>query len=221
MDEVRAMFDINLFGAMAMVQAFVSLLIESGDGCIVNIGVSSLNFGLSQRWTIDRKHIGDYTTGLWGSICRCQGWTPCIRKHVKSRAGPIQVCCTPIHEDHRSSLTCFEVSKLLRFVIAQSLNPHNWSYIAYKQRQIVSGGVKSNIASPQHIRRLPPNSMYQPMVDDFVNKRSGRSQRMSVYPIDFRLTSTSRRCNSNGCICSVCGGSHTQGASEGNGIPVG
>lgn len=38
MDEVKTMFDINLFGAMTMVQEFIKLLIASGDGRIVNIG---------------------------------------------------------------------------------------------------------------------------------------------------------------------------------------
>jgi 1-acylglycerone phosphate reductase len=38
MDEVKAMFDINVFGVMRMVQEFAPLLITSGDGRIVNIG---------------------------------------------------------------------------------------------------------------------------------------------------------------------------------------
>ncbi|KAK7055539.1 Arabinanase/levansucrase/invertase superfamily protein [Favolaschia claudopus] len=37
-EEVQAMFDINIFGVMRMVQEFTPLLIASGDGRIVNIG---------------------------------------------------------------------------------------------------------------------------------------------------------------------------------------
>ncbi|KAJ7092464.1 NAD(P)-binding protein [Mycena belliarum] len=37
-DEVKEMFEVNLFGVMRMVQEFSSLLIASGDGRIVNIG---------------------------------------------------------------------------------------------------------------------------------------------------------------------------------------
>ncbi|KDQ15686.1 hypothetical protein BOTBODRAFT_54565 [Botryobasidium botryosum FD-172 SS1] len=36
--EVKALFDVNVFGVMAMVQEFVHLLINSGDARIVNIG---------------------------------------------------------------------------------------------------------------------------------------------------------------------------------------
>ncbi|KAJ7607360.1 NAD(P)-binding protein [Roridomyces roridus] len=38
MDEVKAVFDVNVFGVMSMVQEFAPLLIASGDGRIVNIG---------------------------------------------------------------------------------------------------------------------------------------------------------------------------------------
>lgn len=38
MAEVKATFDTNVFGAMRMVQTFLSLLIASGDGMIINIG---------------------------------------------------------------------------------------------------------------------------------------------------------------------------------------
>ncbi|KAF8192803.1 NAD(P)-binding protein [Mycena galopus ATCC 62051] len=37
-DEVKGMFEVNLFGVMRMVQEFAPLLIASGDGRIVNIG---------------------------------------------------------------------------------------------------------------------------------------------------------------------------------------
>ncbi|KAJ7756343.1 NAD(P)-binding protein [Mycena metata] len=37
-DEVKAMFEVNLFGVMRMVQEFAPLLIASGSGRIVNIG---------------------------------------------------------------------------------------------------------------------------------------------------------------------------------------
>ncbi|KAF8518187.1 NAD(P)-binding protein [Gautieria morchelliformis] len=113
MDEVRAMFDINLFGAMAMVQAFVNLLIESGDGRSVS-AIIPMAFGAP---------------------------------YAAAKAG--------LHA----------YGNTLRVELA----PFKYA--------IISGGVKSNIASPQHIRSLPPNSIYQPMVDDFVNKRTGRSQR--------------------------------------------
>lgn len=38
MDEVRKLYEVNLFAVMAMVKEFVPLLIASGDGCVVNIG---------------------------------------------------------------------------------------------------------------------------------------------------------------------------------------
>ena len=38
MDKARWVFETNLFSVMVMVKEFVSLLIASGDGCIVNIG---------------------------------------------------------------------------------------------------------------------------------------------------------------------------------------
>ncbi|KAJ7699302.1 NAD(P)-binding protein [Mycena rosella] len=38
LDEVKEMFEVNVFGVMRMVQEFVPLLIASGDGRIVNIG---------------------------------------------------------------------------------------------------------------------------------------------------------------------------------------
>ncbi|KAJ7633041.1 NAD-P-binding protein [Roridomyces roridus] len=38
MSAVRALFEVNLFAPICMVQEFVSLLIASGRGCIVNIG---------------------------------------------------------------------------------------------------------------------------------------------------------------------------------------
>jgi len=38
MDEVKGMFEVNVFGVMRMVQEFATLLIASGDGRIVNIG---------------------------------------------------------------------------------------------------------------------------------------------------------------------------------------
>jgi len=39
MDEVRAMFETNVFGVMMVTQEFLNLLIGSGDGLIVNIGL--------------------------------------------------------------------------------------------------------------------------------------------------------------------------------------
>ncbi|TFY81108.1 hypothetical protein EWM64_g2905 [Hericium alpestre] len=42
-DDVKRLFDVNLFSVMAMVKEFVHLLIASGDGRIVNLGsISSL-----------------------------------------------------------------------------------------------------------------------------------------------------------------------------------
>lgn len=38
MDEVRKLYEVNVFGVMAMCQTFIPLLIASGDGCIINIG---------------------------------------------------------------------------------------------------------------------------------------------------------------------------------------
>lgn len=38
MFEVRYMFEVNLFGVMAMTKAFIPLLIASGSGCVVNVG---------------------------------------------------------------------------------------------------------------------------------------------------------------------------------------
>ncbi|KAJ6578783.1 NAD(P)-binding protein [Mycena vulgaris] len=38
LDEVKDMFEVNIFGVMRMVQEFAALLIASGDGRIVNIG---------------------------------------------------------------------------------------------------------------------------------------------------------------------------------------
>ncbi|KIJ51328.1 hypothetical protein M422DRAFT_244506 [Sphaerobolus stellatus SS14] len=38
MDEIKAMFDVNVFGVMMVTQEFLNLLIASGDGRIVNIG---------------------------------------------------------------------------------------------------------------------------------------------------------------------------------------
>lgn len=38
MDEVKAMFDVNVFAVMSMIQSFTKLLIASGDARIVNIG---------------------------------------------------------------------------------------------------------------------------------------------------------------------------------------
>ncbi|KAJ6463548.1 NAD(P)-binding protein [Mycena sanguinolenta] len=37
-DEVKGMFEVNIFGVMRMVQEFAPLLIASGDGRVVNIG---------------------------------------------------------------------------------------------------------------------------------------------------------------------------------------
>ncbi|TCD61222.1 hypothetical protein EIP91_008773 [Steccherinum ochraceum] len=48
-DDVRKLYEVNVFAVMAMVKAFVSLLIASGDGCVVNIGslsaITPLPFG--------------------------------------------------------------------------------------------------------------------------------------------------------------------------------
>ena len=38
MDEIRAMFEVNVFAVMMVTQELLSLLIASGDGRIVNIG---------------------------------------------------------------------------------------------------------------------------------------------------------------------------------------
>lgn len=38
MDPAKALFDVNFFGPMEMVQAFVGLLIASGRGRVVQIG---------------------------------------------------------------------------------------------------------------------------------------------------------------------------------------
>ena len=38
MDEVRNLFAVNIFGVMELTQAFLNLLIASGNGRIVNIG---------------------------------------------------------------------------------------------------------------------------------------------------------------------------------------
>lgn len=49
MEEVRRLYETNVFGVMAMVKEFVPLLIASGDGCVVNVGslsgVTPLPFG--------------------------------------------------------------------------------------------------------------------------------------------------------------------------------
>ncbi|KAF8526035.1 NAD(P)-binding protein [Hysterangium stoloniferum] len=45
---------------------------------------------------------------------------------------------------------------------------------------VVTGGVKSNISAPSHRVELPPDSLYMPMNDDFIEKRRGRSQQNAL-----------------------------------------
>ncbi|KAH8092685.1 hypothetical protein BXZ70DRAFT_453327 [Cristinia sonorae] len=49
MDEVRKLYEVNVFAVMAMTKAFIPLLIASGDGCVINVGslsgVTPLPFG--------------------------------------------------------------------------------------------------------------------------------------------------------------------------------
>lgn len=103
MDEVTALFDINLFGVMRMVQEFIRLLIASGNGRIVNIGKCSERV-LHQCQLLNplhfcRKHLWNHANTLWSAICGNQSRTPRIWKHVKSRVSSVQVCfvCVQLH----------------------------------------------------------------------------------------------------------------------------
>ncbi|KAF8583836.1 NAD(P)-binding protein [Ramaria rubella] len=113
--EVKAMFEINVFGVMMMVQEFVHLLIASGDGRIVNIGSVS---------AIIPQAFGAPYAAAKGAL------------HAYGNTLRVE------------------------------LEPFNV--------KIITGGVKSNIAAPQHRRALPAGSL-QPINDDYVNKRQNRS----------------------------------------------
>jgi len=122
MDEVRAMFDINVFAVFTMVQEFVNLLIASGEGCIVNVGsvAAIVPYAFGAAYNASKGALHSYGN--------------CLRVE---------------------------------------LEPFNIKVIT-----IVTGGIQSNIAS--HRRDLPPNSLYQPMNEDFVTKRQGHSQKRAM-----------------------------------------
>ncbi|EJD36945.1 NAD(P)-binding protein [Auricularia subglabra TFB-10046 SS5] len=66
MAEVQATFDTNVFGAMRMVQAFLPLLISSGDGIIINIGSVSatVSFPFGSTYSASKAALLAYSDTL-------------------------------------------------------------------------------------------------------------------------------------------------------------
>ncbi|KAJ7457029.1 NAD-P-binding protein [Mycena latifolia] len=113
-DEVKGVFEVNLFGVMRMVQEFVPLLISSGDGRIVNIGsiAGVMPYPFGSSYNASKAALHSYGNTL------------------------------------RLELAPF--------------------------KQIVTGGVKSNISRDR--RLIPATSLYAPIADIFAERRVGRSQ---------------------------------------------
>jgi NAD(P)-dependent dehydrogenase (short-subunit alcohol dehydrogenase family) len=71
LDEVRAQFDVNLFGALSMIQAMLPTIRRAGSGRIVNI--SSINGRLAQRY------IGIYSASKFA----LEGLSDALRRELR------------------------------------------------------------------------------------------------------------------------------------------
>ncbi|KAJ7459513.1 NAD(P)-binding protein [Mycena galericulata] len=120
-DEVKDVFEVNVFGVMRMVQEFAPLLIASGDGRIVNIGsiVGVMPYPFGSAYNASKAALHSYGNTL------------------------------------RLELAPF--------------------------KQIITGGVKSNISSIH--RLIQPSSIYAPIADIFAERRVARSQ-VGAMPTD-------------------------------------